>query len=181
MATETEDHALIRAAMSHGQSSRQTGGVYMGSMARASLYHALGLRYGHPGFDAALDNAPRVTLDALLFICQPYIDEMRNLESKAMSGTDTPPRTSSASIRGKLGRFSISTDIIEFDPDSVLAAMSGCIVVRAEAVWHKRAVDYVAMHKDFDVVPEGREPPFYTWHMTQNADGTITRMLVKQA
>ncbi len=75
---DQEDRALIRAAMAYRSSADHLNSVYMGSMAIAGLYHTLGLKYGGPGFDSALDSATRQQLDRLLEQCGTVIRFMQD-------------------------------------------------------------------------------------------------------
>lgn len=61
----------------------------------------------------------------------------------------------------RYGKFSIPIMWIDRDPQSALAVLDRCIVVRAEAMLAARTVEYVAMHQDFDPLPLGQVIPTY--------------------
>jgi hypothetical protein len=77
MSTDDEDRALIRAAMAYRSGADSINEVYLGSMAKAGLYHVLGLRLTSEDFDKALDQANRMQLDLLLSGCKHVIEYMR--------------------------------------------------------------------------------------------------------
>lgn len=67
-----------------------------------------------------------------------------------------------ADLQHRLGRFRLPSVWLRDGrlPD-MLAALDGCIVVRAESLWHLDAIEYVAIHQDFEPVRSGCEPPQY--------------------
>lgn len=70
-----------------------------------------------------------------------------------------------ADMERRLGRFRIPNDRLRREPEKALAILAGCVVVRAEALWHSDDVEYMACHAAFGPVPLGAEPPFYAWAM----------------
>lgn len=66
----------------------------------------------------------------------------------------------------RFGRFYIDLVMIERAPDDVKAALSSCIVVKAECMYHRDAIEYVAISDSFDEVPANTEPPLYIAEMT---------------
>ena len=66
-----------------------------------------------------------------------------------------------SNIKRKLGRFSITRDMIDTSPDMVAGAMSGMLVVRAELQYHSDAIAYIAMSDFFDFVPLHGQVPEY--------------------
>ena len=75
----------------------------------------------------------------------------------------------------RLGKFVISTDLIEKDLAAVRVALDGCVVVRAEAIWHMNHIGYVALHDDFDVVEAGCEAPAYECLLHKGPGGSVSR------
>lgn len=66
-----------------------------------------------------------------------------------------------APLRFRMGRFRLAQPMLQNSHADALAALDGCIVTRAEALWHLDAIEYVAMHADFDVIKPGTEVPLY--------------------
>jgi hypothetical protein len=65
-------------------------------------------------------------------------------------------------LQNRVGRFRLpQTWIRDHRFGDLLAALDGCIVVRAESLWHCDAIDYVALHADFEPVRPGHEAPQY--------------------
>lgn len=61
----------------------------------------------------------------------------------------------------RIGRFTIPWEIIENRPAEARVALTACLVVRAESMFHMRAVEYIAVSEHFDEVPPGVEVPLY--------------------
>lgn len=55
------------------------------------------------------------------------------------------------------------------------AAQRGCAILRCEFLGYMRAYDIVALHPDFDFIPEGHKIPEYDVMLTTDPDGKITR------
>jgi len=67
----------------------------------------------------------------------------------------------------RLGRFVINTIVIEKDAESVYAVMGQCIPVRAEQVYERDGIEYVAISDQFDPVPHGVVVPEYVANITR--------------
>ena len=61
----------------------------------------------------------------------------------------------------RVGRFFIGFSMIEEEPLTALLALSGMLVVRAEARHEMAAIEYHAYCDDFDEVETGRQIPEY--------------------
>lgn len=59
------------------------------------------------------------------------------------------------------GRFSMSRQLIERDPEIARAIMERCIVVRCEMVYIYDTLEYIALSLDFDEVPKCEVAPEY--------------------
>jgi hypothetical protein len=94
-----------------------------------------------------------------------------------MTTTDVPPAAPPVAdkLRLRFGAFSVSSDLVDIHPEAVLKALAGCVIVRAEMIYHERAFHYVALCEDFDIVPEGDVTPHYACLLTEHADGGVTR------
>ena len=68
----------------------------------------------------------------------------------------------------KLGKFTTSWDAIDHMPQVVRGVLSRMIVVRAEALYDMRAIEYTAICDDFDSVPLGQKPPFYEIEVSES-------------
>lgn len=71
-----------------------------------------------------------------------------------------------------MGKFSLPTQYIEEQPDVVMQLFANTIVVRAELMFQSKAIDYVLLHPDFEVVPEGVDPPEYDAEV--DSEGNVT-------
>ena len=61
----------------------------------------------------------------------------------------------------RIGKFYISCEFIEYNPEVVRKIMSKMIVVRAEVLWNRAAVEYHAICDLFDHVGIGCDAPEY--------------------
>lgn len=61
----------------------------------------------------------------------------------------------------RLGRFHIGLSIIEHDTIMAQLMLSGMVIVRADHRYDLNAIEYMALHDDFDEVPPGLEAPHY--------------------
>lgn len=75
----------------------------------------------------------------------------------------------------RIGAFSVSLTLIRRHADALRAAFEGCVITRAEAVYHMNRIDYVGMHADFDEAPLHETPPNYICEMTVTPDGVTRR------
>jgi len=72
----------------------------------------------------------------------------------------------------RYGRFSIDRRFIEDDPDKISNMFSELkiIVLRAEMLYHKDAIEYIAYSPFFDMVPDGYIPTEYNIIVHKNID-----------
>lgn len=61
----------------------------------------------------------------------------------------------------RYGRFAIDIAAMERDHTTALAALDGCIVLRAEASYASHRVEYLAWHPEFDQLDVLSETPLY--------------------
>jgi hypothetical protein len=61
----------------------------------------------------------------------------------------------------RIGRFAISRQLAERDPETARAVMGRCIVVRCEMMYAHDTLEYMALSPDFDEVPQGQIVPEY--------------------
>lgn len=59
------------------------------------------------------------------------------------------------------GKVRLSADVITIQPDIVVKAFEGSIVVRAEMQWIDNSIEYVLLHPKFDMVNVGEVIPEY--------------------
>jgi hypothetical protein len=62
----------------------------------------------------------------------------------------------------RVGKFQISDDIIDEQPQVARAVLSGLIVLRAEALHHAYAIEYIAAGDQFEPITLGEMVPMYT-------------------
>lgn len=60
------------------------------------------------------------------------------------------------------GRFSVDLDHIEHRPALARQILKDLIVVRAETMFHKHAIEYVAFGEPFRPIAPGEDAPYYT-------------------
>jgi hypothetical protein len=72
----------------------------------------------------------------------------------------------------RVGRFEMTADDIEQNPEAVRMVLGSCLVVSAVMMIPKRSIEYYAICDDFEEVPEGEEPASYDVELAE--DGTVT-------
>lgn len=65
------------------------------------------------------------------------------------------------SERKRFGKFTISGRMLHAAPKAVLAILNGCVVTRAESLWHCDRIEYTAFGDHFDEIDIGDEVPEY--------------------
>lgn len=83
------------------------------------------------------------------------------------------PRTIDPTFLQRLGEFSIDVALIDNQPATVIEILAGCLIVRAELRYDRRAIQYIAMHADFEASPPGQSVPSYLRVVT-NSNGAVT-------
>lgn len=80
-----------------------------------------------------------------------------------------------------IGKFRIPLDIINNDAQTARIILRDCIVVRAEILYEWDAIEYVAMHPDFPLMPPGSELSVYGMDImvSEIGDGRIIRRIWK--
>ena len=74
----------------------------------------------------------------------------------------------------RFGNFSFQIDLLEKDSEILRDVMSKCIIVRAEFLFAKRTIDYVALSELFDEVSFGEIIPDYDIIFTKGKAGKTT-------
>lgn len=92
---------------------------------------------------------------------------------------ELPDPTDSMLKERRYGRFRVGSLFIDEQPRSAVAALGGCIVVRAEQMHMFHSMEYVALHPEFEQVPHGGDAPFYVCVFTVHEDGSVTRRFVR--
>lgn len=70
----------------------------------------------------------------------------------------------------RVGKFSISRDMIENGPELVKQILGKCVVVRAEMMFDRDAIEYIAFCDEFDEVYLGSRPPSYAIECSKRID-----------
>lgn len=71
----------------------------------------------------------------------------------------------------RLGKFTIPRDIIEDTPALAQEILSTVIVVRAEMLWDRDALEYIGISHSFESLPCGARAPWYDYIMEQGRFG----------
>ena len=61
----------------------------------------------------------------------------------------------------RIGRFAMSRQLVERDPETARAVMGRVIVVRCEMMYETDTLEYMALSPDFDEVPQNEIAPAY--------------------
>jgi hypothetical protein len=85
-------------------------------------------------------------------------------------------------MNNRFGVFEITRYFIEEQPESVVDMFSKLkmIVVRAEMLYHKNAIEYTAMSPFFEKLEMGYVTPFYKIEVVAKEDGENEYKAVKQ-
>lgn len=62
----------------------------------------------------------------------------------------------------KIGRFRLQEELLDYEPEFVMAIMGTCLIYRCEFLYPSKCFEYLAYHEDFEEVPPGQKEPFYT-------------------
>ena len=86
----------------------------------------------------------------------------------------------------RVGRFSLNHETLlrrEESPykEALAAVFAKCIIIRAEAMFSTRTIEYEAYCDDFDDCEQYTTPPLYHWQMHCKKDGTFSHAHVKRA
>jgi hypothetical protein len=75
-----------------------------------------------------------------------------------------------------MGRFRITKELIEHNPDTVarIFAEMKCVPVRAEALFQPPVIEYFAISELFDEVDEYSRTPEYEIKVSEDEDGNLT-------
>ncbi len=68
----------------------------------------------------------------------------------------------------RIGRFSISRQLVDHDAETVRAVMGRCIIVRCEMMYESNSLQYVAVSPEFAEVPLGQIIPGYDVIISDN-------------
>ena len=71
------------------------------------------------------------------------------------------------------GKFRIAFEFLDNDWELLLKPMSEVLVVRAEALYDARAIEYLAYSNNFDEVEIGSEAPYYCVQLTKTENGAL--------
>ncbi|MCK5643250.1 MAG: hypothetical protein KAJ19_20745 [Gammaproteobacteria bacterium] len=75
------------------------------------------------------------------------------------------------------GRFKLNVGVLETDPDVAMKIMARCIIVRAEQLWHERAIEYRAYSLDFEKHELYGSPiPEYVWRLHKDEVVGVNRI-----
>lgn len=83
-------------------------------------------------------------------------------------------------LKKRPGKFMISKDIVEAEPEMVMAINGGLIITRCELRYDDNSFHYTALGEDFDVVPEGEATPKYDIEVMQEGE-ELTIKFVRKA
>lgn len=73
--------------------------------------------------------------------------------------------------RDRFGKFLIADDLVRGKPELALFVLEKVAIVRAEQMFHMRAIEYVGLCEAFDVLSEGECVPLYSAVVTQPENG----------
>lgn len=81
----------------------------------------------------------------------------------------------------RLGRFYITHDLLKQEPEAIREhVLAKMVIVRAELLWERNAIEYVAMSELFDLLPWYHTAPEYGIVMSKTADGQIELLKVER-
>jgi hypothetical protein len=107
--------------------------------------------------------------DSHKYLC----NERKTLMASGAGAVRALPRA--LALRNRVGRFFVRADIIESDVPAALAALAGCIIIRADVTSYRPLIEYVAMSEDFDEVLPDAVEPLYECNLREREDGSVIR------
>ena len=67
----------------------------------------------------------------------------------------------------RLGQFFIPSHVVRHQPQQALAILRGVLIVRAEQMYVRDAIEYIGVADHFSEVPDGDTAPFYDWALDE--------------
>ena len=68
----------------------------------------------------------------------------------------------------RIGAFSIDLRMVDENPKDVRGIMEQCVIIRAEVMWHKHCIDYVAICEQFPELRPGEMVTQIEWFKTKD-------------
>lgn len=81
----------------------------------------------------------------------------------------------------RIGRFRIATEIIQYDPQKAMYVLKDVIVVKSEALFYNRVVEYFGYSNYFESVPFQEDTPYYHVVVRYGKNGKIRKRWVMDA
>jgi len=76
----------------------------------------------------------------------------------------------------RIGKFTLNRHMVDECPDQARAVLRDMLVLRAEAMWHRNEIEYIAAHPAFETLGLNAEPPKYVAEIRCRADGAVERV-----
>jgi hypothetical protein len=83
--------------------------------------------------------------------------------------------TQDLDLKNRVGKFEVEREVIDDYPEVVMQIMGQVIVLRAEFLLHKNAIEYIARSPHFEEGPEGMEAPSYDIEINEDVITWIRR------
>jgi len=76
----------------------------------------------------------------------------------------------------RIGKFEVSRQMVFEEPDNVAKVFTEikCVPVRAECMFARDVIEYIAISEKFDKIGTGQVPPEYALTIHQDDKGNIT-------
>ena len=74
----------------------------------------------------------------------------------------------------RYAKFEVSMALIDNNPEDVIKIFADVLVVRAEAMYHKKTIEYIGWSKHFRELEKGEVTPTYMAECTRSEDGELT-------
>ncbi len=77
-------------------------------------------------------------------------------------------------------KFEVSMGLIDNNPEDVTKIFADVLVIRAEAMYHKKTIEYIGWSKHFRELESSEATPIYIAECTRDEDGKLTVKWVEQ-
>jgi len=77
-------------------------------------------------------------------------------------------------LENRIGKLTISKDLLLENPEGMMLIMSKLIIIRCEYFYHLDSFEYIALSYEFDIIDKGTVPPRYkVWVTTDVEPNTV--------
>ena len=85
-----------------------------------------------------------------------------------------------ADFSDRVGTFFVPGDLIDKEPLAVMQFLNGMVILRAESLYQKKGIEYVARCAQFDPIPPFETAPHYSATIETDHQNSIIKVTWKR-